>query len=45
MPVVIGARAIYDDILISERPAPFRTPWRDLRPLQESEIPAFGLSD
>ena len=45
MPAMIGARGIYEDILISERPAPFRTPWRILRPLDEPEIPSFGLSD
>jgi hypothetical protein len=44
-PAVIGARGIYEDILISERPAPIRTPWRILRPLDEPEIPSFGLSD
>jgi hypothetical protein len=44
-PARIGDHAHFEDIVISERPAPIRPVWRILRPLDEPEVPAFGLSD
>ena len=45
MPALIGETAECEDIVLSERPAPIRTPWHGLTPIEQTDAPAYGLRD
>jgi hypothetical protein len=45
MPVRIGESTAHEDVVLSERPAPFHAPWQGLPALEQTETPAYGLRD
>jgi len=45
MPALIGDSAACEDVVLSERPAPYRAPWHGLTPIEQTETPTYGLRD